>query len=193
MATRLRALGLEVQITREPGGGEIGEEIRSILKSSSGMDSICEVLLLFAARRENLIKLILPPLREGRWVICDRFYDSSLVYQGMLKGVSVEDILQLKRITMGDFEPDLTIVLDMAAEISAKRLSGRRLIFDEYDHMNIMRHRQIRTGFQKIADIFSFRAAAVNAEGREAAVSSRIWKIIRQRLSPLPTEPNADP
>lgn len=181
LAKKLTDLGLKVKITREPGGDEVGEKIRAVLKSSPGLDPLCEVLLLFAARRENFIRRVLPPLEEGRWVVCDRFYDSSLVYQGILKGISGEDIMLLKRLVMGDFEPDLTIVLDMAAETSAKRLSERNSS-DEYDGMNIERHQQIRKGFQKIAEIFSFRAALVKADGSEAAVASRIWKILEKRL-----------
>jgi dTMP kinase len=175
-AQRLSEAGEKVFIAREPGGDEIGERIRGILKSSKGIDPVCELLLLFAARRDNFIKIISPRISEGYFVICDRFYDSTLVYQGILKGVSVEDIMRLKRISIGDFEPDLTLVLDLDADVSMGRVTERNLIGDEYDQMSRQKHELVRDGFRKIADIFSFRAILINANGSERTVASRIWK-----------------
>ncbi|MBR1735090.1 MAG: dTMP kinase, partial [Alphaproteobacteria bacterium] len=96
--------GIKVKITREPGGDEVGEKIRSVIKSSTitKMDPLCETLLLFAARRDHYVKIIRPLLQQNYTVICDRFYDSTLVYQGVLKHVSIEDIMKLKQITIGD-------------------------------------------------------------------------------------------
>jgi dTMP kinase len=181
---KLTEMKLKVRITREPGGDEVGEKIRDVLKSSSStkIDPLCETLLLFAARRDHYIKLISPFLEQGYIVICDRFYDSSLVYQGLLKKVPFEDIMTLKCMTIGDLEPDLTFILDMNADISMQRLVVRNLIHDEYDSMAKEKHNIIRDGFKKIADIFSFRTALINADGTEKTVFSRIMKIIKQRL-----------
>lgn len=185
LATYLKEQGGRVRVTREPGGDEVGEKIRAVLKSVSitKMDPLCETLLLFAARRDHYVKIIQPLLQQGYTVICDRFYDSTLVYQGVLKGVSIEDIMRLKAMTIGDVEPDLTIVLDVAPEISLRRLSLRRfvipsLIGDEYDAMQKEQHAIIRRGFQNIAEIFSFRAVLIGAEGNERTVFRKVLKAI---------------
>jgi dTMP kinase len=175
VADHLLKIGIKTRITREPGGDEVGEKIRGILKGSKkSIDPLCETLLLFAARRDHYVKVISPLLQEGYVVLCDRFYDSSLVYQGILKNVSIEDIMFLKRMVIGDLEPDLTIILDVDSENSMYRLSARNLIHDEYDAMEKDSHDVIRNGFQKIADAFSFRAVLVNASGTEKKVFSRI-------------------
>lgn len=182
---KLVEMGFKVRLTREPGGDDVGEKIRNILKSSSiaSMDSMCETLLLFAARRDHFVKIISPLLKQGYVVICDRFYDSSLVYQGLLKKISFEDIMILKRMTIGDLEPDLTLILDVNPEISIQRLSVRNLIHDEYDSMTQEKHNLIREGFLQIADIFSFRSVVINAAGSEKAVFSRIMKSIEKILT----------
>lgn len=182
---KLVEMGFNVRLTREPGGDDVGEKIRNILKSSSiaSMDSMCETLLLFAARRDHFVKIISPLLKQGYVVICDRFYDSSLVYQGLLKKISFEDIMILKRMTIGDLEPDLTLILDVNPEISIQRLSVRNLIHDEYDSMTQEKHNLIREGFLQIADIFSFRSVVINAAGSEKAVFSKIMKSIEKILT----------
>ena len=160
---------IKVKVTREPGGDEVGEKIRAVIKSAAitKMDPLCETLLLFAARRDHFIKIIQPLLEQGYTVICDRFYDSTLVYQGLLKNVSIEDIMKLKQMTIGNTEPDLTIILDVDSEVSTKRLSMRNLIQDEYDTMKKEQHDIIRKGFQNIAEVFSFRSVMINATGNE--------------------------
>jgi dTMP kinase len=102
------------------------------------------------------------------------------VYQGLLKNISFEDIMALKRMTIGNLEPDLTLILDVSADISMQRLAVRNLIYDEYDSMAKEKHNIIRNGFQRIADIFSFRTALINADGTEKAVFSRIMKVIEK-------------
>lgn len=176
--------GIKVRITREPGGDEVGEKIRAVIKSSTvkKMDPLCETLLLFAARRDHYIKIIKPLLQQGYTVICDRFYDSTLVYQGLLKNVSIEDIMRLKHMTIGDTEPDFTIVLDVDSEISLKRLNARNLIQDEYDAMKKEQHDIVRRGFQNIAKIFSFRSVLINAAGSERTVFSKIVKALEEKF-----------
>jgi dTMP kinase len=189
LAERLSNLKQRVKITREPGGGVIGEQIREILKRNSvGLDSICEILLLFAARRDHFVNLISPWLERGYFVICDRFYDSSLVYQGLLKEIAIEDIMKLKRMAIGSFEPDLTFVLDVNTDVSLQRARSRRLLNDEYDQMSQRKYDIVRNGFRKIADIFSFRAVLINAEGSEKAVFSRVWKAFEKRIGIAPVE-----
>lgn len=174
----------KVKITREPGGDEVGEKIRAVIKSATvtKMDPLCETLLLFAARRDHYTKIIQPLLKQGYTVICDRFYDSTLVYQGLLKDVSIEDIMKLKQMTIGDTEPDLTIILDVDSKVSTKRLSMRNLIQDEYDTMKKEQHDIVQKGFQNIAKIFSFRSVIINASGNKQTVFSKIIKAIEKKF-----------
>lgn len=182
LAEKLRELGHKVFVTREPGGAELGEKIRSLLKISTQVDPIFELLLIFAARRDHFVKLIVPHLENSEIVICDRFYDSSLVYQGILKNVQVERIMELKQMTLGYFEPDLTIILDMDVEKSRQRLAERSLIADEYDSMNAEKHELVRQGFKKISEIFSFRSVLINAGGSERNVFSKIFNEVEKRI-----------
>lgn len=180
----LNAKRMKVKVTREPGGDEVGEKIRAVIKSATvtKMDPLCETLLLFAARRDHYIKIIKPLLEQGYTVICDRFYDSTLVYQGLLKNVSIEDIMKLKQMTIGDTEPDLTIILDVDSDVSTKRLSMRNLIQDEYDTMQKEQHDIVRKGFQNIAKIFSFRSVIINATGNEKTVFAKVIKAIEKKF-----------
>ncbi|MDR0678505.1 MAG: dTMP kinase [Holosporaceae bacterium] len=182
LAQKLSDLGKNVKFTREPGGERIGEEIRQILKNSQNLDPSCEALLLFAGRRDHFIKLISPWINQGYFVICDRFYDSSLVYQGILKGVPLDDIMQLKQIAIGDFEPDFTILLDASIEVSMERIATRKVVGDEYDYMNQREHKLIRNAYHKIADIFSHRYVIINAEQSEKAVFAKLWKVFEKRM-----------
>jgi dTMP kinase len=182
LAQRLSNLNVKVQITREPGGGKIGELLRQILKQSSEIDPFCELLLIFAARRDHFVKFIQPWMGEGYIVLCDRFYDSSLVYQGLLRGIPIEDIMELKRITIGDFEPDLTIILDADIDVSISRIMERSSTNDRYDRMDRQEYSIIRRGFCQLAEIFSFRSVLINAKGSVNVVSSRIWKEFDKRI-----------
>jgi dTMP kinase len=182
LGKKLSDCGLNVYVTREPGGSEIAEKIRHLLKTVREIDAICEVLLMFAARRDHFVKKISPLLKDGYTVICDRFYDSSLVYQGILKSVPIDWIMQLKQMTIGDFEPDLTIILDLDIDIAIERVKSR-CAPDEYDAMSRSHYEIIRRGFQKISETFPFRTTVVNANGAPKTVFSRIWKIIQRYFS----------
>ncbi len=183
LANKLAEQGNLVRITREPGGTELSEKIRDILKTTSNIDSITEMLLLFAARREHFIKSICPLLEQNYIVLCDRFYDSSLVYQGILKNVSIEKIMQLKEMTLGNFEPDFTIILDIPSSVAKKRIQGRQLYWDDYDMMSENEYNIIRNGFKKIAEIFPFRCKLIDASGNERKVFSRIHKAIKKLIA----------
>ncbi|MBO7537437.1 MAG: dTMP kinase [Alphaproteobacteria bacterium] len=183
LANKLAEQGNLVRITREPGGTELSEKIRDILKTTSNIDSITEMLLLFAARREHFIKSICPLLEQNYIVLCDRFYDSSLVYQGILKNVSIKKIMQLKEMTLGNFEPDFTIILDIPSSVAKKRIQGRQLYWDDYDMMSENEYNTIRNGFKKIAEIFPFRCKLIDASGNERKVFSKVQKAVEKFMS----------
>ena len=177
----LQKNNINVVTTREPGGDGFSEDIRKILKSNFNINPITETLLLFAARREHFVAHIKPLIDNGTWIICDRFYDSTLIYQGKLKNVSIEQIMHLKQLTIGDFEPDATIVLDLNFELSKMNMSSRKLIADEYDMMKKNEYEIIQKGFRQIAAIFSYRCSLIKATGGKRTVFEKILKALRQR------------
>ncbi len=182
LADKLSEGGDLVFTTREPGGSDISEKIRDMLKSSADVDSITEVLLMFAARREHFVKSIKPRLEQGYTVICDRFFDSSLVYQGIFKNVSIEQIMQLNSMTLGEFEPDFTIILDIPPSIAKERIQYRQLCLDSYDMMSDDGYNIIRNGFRKIAETFPFRCKLINASGDERRVFSRVYNEVKRLI-----------
>ncbi len=189
LANKLTERGSLVHITREPGGTELSEKIRNILKTSSNVDPITEMLLMFAARREHFIKSIYPLLKQGYVIICDRFYDSSLVYQGILKNIPIEQIMQLKEITLKSFEPDFTVILDLPPSIAKERIQHRQLYLDDYDMMSENEYNIIRNGFRKISEAFPFRCKIINASGDEKKVSSRVYKAVKRFIPEIEGRP----
>lgn len=177
----LEKSGIAVITTREPGGDDFSEGVRNILKSNFNIDSITETLLLFAARREHFLKNIKPNLDKNIWVLCDRFYDSTLVYQGKLKNVSIEQIMNLKQFTIDDFEPDATIVLDLDFSSSQSHITSRSLTRDSYDMMEQEKYQIIQNGFRKISEIFSDRCSLVRATGSKLTVAKKIIKALRKK------------
>ncbi|RMG58517.1 MAG: dTMP kinase [Gammaproteobacteria bacterium] len=127
LVERLRIHGLEVELTREPGGTEVGEAIRTLLLSPEypPMHADTELLLMFAARAEHIQRRILPALEQGRWVVCDRFTDASYAYQGGGRGMPLERIAQLEQWVQGDFRPDATLLLDAPPEVGLARARAR--------------------------------------------------------------------
>ncbi len=127
LASLLRARGHDVVTTREPGGAAGADTIRSLLVSGATdkWDPLSESLLLFAARREHLVKTIWPALEQGAWVLCDRFADSTLAYQGYGHSVPIEFIENLYDVVVGEFVPDLTLILDIDVEIGLARANAR--------------------------------------------------------------------
>lgn len=176
----LQERGKEVVVTREPGGNDFAESVRRMLKENPHIDAISETMLLFAARREHFVNVIKPAMDQGKYVICDRFYDSTIVYQGCLKHVNIEHIMQLKEMVVGDCEPNLTIVMNLDYESSLKRVQSRGKA-DEYDLMKKAQYEVIRKSFEQLSEIFSYRAILVNAKGSADVVFSRILKEIKKR------------
>lgn len=188
LAESLRQRGYSVITTREPGGSETAEQIRQLLKAKSEteMDAITEALLIFAARRDHYVKLIKPNLQKGNIVICDRFFDSSLVYQGVLENVPITQLMFLKQMALGDFEPDITFVLDIPSDLARQRALGRQLSFDKYDKMPEDNYEIIRNGFLKLAQVFDYRTVIINTTGNANNAADKILnKYILPKLSDI--------
>ena len=172
LADRLRAGGHEVVVTREPGGGgPVSEEIRSLLLHGGDMARNTEMLLFFAARAEHVATLIRPALAEGKIVLCDRYTDSTLAYQGHGLGVDQATIRALHRFATGDLWPWRTLVLDISPEIGLRRQGDA----NRMEERGLEFARKVRDGFLALAGEEPGRMRVVDASGSVAEVAERVW------------------
>ena len=181
--------GKKVVLTREPGGSTGSEELRELLVSGeqNRWDPISETLIIYAARREHWIKKIKPALDDGLWVISDRFSDSTIVYQGYGKGVSRSLIRNLHLITLGETYPDLTLILDIPAEIGLKRSFNRDQDTNtdntRFENMDLSFHNRVRDGFKKIAGKDPIRVHSINAEKPIEEVTKDIINVLSKTFN----------
>jgi dTMP kinase len=188
LAQRLRAMGVGVVLTREPGGSPGAEIIRHVVLSgaakSLGPDA--ETILLAAARDDHVVATIAPALARGRWVISDRFADSTRVYQGTLGGSDARLITGLYRVTVGDLKPDLTLVLDVPAEVGLERAGKRRgeAGADRFEAESLEFHEKLREAYLHLAASEPDRCVLIDAREAQAAVAARVWDAVVKRLDP---------
>lgn len=180
----LETTGLSVLTTREPGGSPGGEDIRNLLVNGDThkWEPLTEALLNYAARHEHLEKVILPALKDGTWVICDRFADSTLAYQGYGHGMDREIIRRLHRLVVGETAPDLTLILDMPVEIGLARANARGEGEDRYERMGVEFHNRLREGFLEIAKKDPMRCEVIDATGDIGAVAMAIHDAVSTKL-----------
>ncbi|HXQ41568.1 MAG TPA: dTMP kinase [Candidatus Udaeobacter sp.] len=184
LAAALRDKGLDVVETREPGGSPGAEEIRRLLTTgeTGRWSPMAETLLNFAARADHIRRTIGPGLAAGRWVISDRFADSTMAYQGYGHGVDRGFIAALAEAVLGPLKPDLTLVFDLPAEQGLARAARRRGTEDRYEKMGSDFHEALRRGYLAIAAAEPGRCALIDASGDEAATWARIAAAVNQRL-----------
>ncbi|MDP2117383.1 MAG: dTMP kinase [Brevundimonas sp.] len=184
LVERLRARELDVVQTREPGGSPGAEDIRSIaLNGDAGRWSpMTETLLMFAARSDHLERTIRPALEAGRWVVCDRFADSSRAYQGVGGGTPAEFIEALDAAIVGATQPDLTLVFDLPVEVGLERAFGRGLFETRFESKGLEFHERLRRGFLEIAAAHPERCVVIDADGDQDTVATRVWAAIEARL-----------
>ena len=184
LAGRLRARGIEPVQTREPGGAPGAEDIRALLvRGSPGRWSpTTEALLHYAARSDHLELTILPALRQGRWVISDRFADSTMAYQGYGHELGRAPIESLHRVVVGDLAPHLTLVLDIPVPEGLKRAAARAGKDNRYERMDVAFHERLRQGFLEIARLESGRCVVVDATRDVDAVAAQVWAAVESRL-----------
>lgn len=175
----LSARGIEVEITREPGGTPLGEEIRDLLLAhrEGAMHPDTELLLLFAARAEHLRRRILPSLEAGRWVVCDRFTDATYAYQGGGRGIPATRIRALEDWTLGDLRPQLTLLLDVAPEIGMGRVA-KRGPKDRFEAEPDAFFRAVRGTYLDLAAHGPDRYRVIDAGATLAEVQARIAAIL---------------
>lgn len=180
VAERLRAQGLEIVVTREPGGTPLAETIRGLILDAKP-EPITELLLFAAARAEHVGKVLRPALAHGSWVVCDRFVDSTRVYQGQLGGAPADLIASLEKGAVAPTFPDLTIVLDLDPEIGLARIASRGAL-SRFDSESLAYHRQLRDGFLDIAAREPDRCVVVAADRDEESVAADVWRAVETRL-----------
>jgi len=188
LAQRLRALGIGVVLTREPGGSPGAEIIRHVLLSGAAkpLGADAEAILFAAARDDHVRHTIEPALARGRWVICDRFSDSTRVYQGIVGKADLKLITGLERITLGELKPDLTFVLDVPADVGIARANKRRGEgeADRFEGEQPQFHDRLREGFRSLALSEPDRCILIDASKPRAEVAEQIWKVANERLEP---------
>ena len=162
IAERLRKSGHEVVVTREPGGTPLGERLRELLLSEP-MHIETETLLMFAARREHLARVIEPALHAGRWVLSDRFTDATFAYQGGGRGLSKDRIATLEQWVHGDLQPDLTFYFDLPVEIARQRLAGTQAALDRFERENAGFFERVRSAYLERAAADPGRIKVIDA------------------------------
>jgi len=196
LAERLDAEGVRVIVTREPGGSPGAEIIRHVLLAGVGkmLGADAESLLFAAARDDHVRSVIQPALAQNVWVLCDRFADSTRVYQGHAGKVDLGLLNAMERVTIGALKPDLTLILDLPVEIGMQRATERRGADtpDRFEAEDVGFHQQLRDGYLAIARREPERCALIDAADTPDQVAGHIWTTLRERgLLPLHTEAQA--
>ncbi|HEX9073057.1 MAG TPA: dTMP kinase [Pseudolabrys sp.] len=188
LAQRLKSLGLKVVLTREPGGSTGAEIIRHILLSgiAKPLGAETEAILFAAARDDHVRNTILPGLNSGHWVICDRFIDSTRVYQGALGNVDQRLIRSLERVTVGSAVPELTFILDVPVKVGLARAKSRRgkSIADRFEAESNEFHEKLRQAYRALATDEPKRCIVVDGRAPREVVADHIWSIVQERLRP---------
>jgi dTMP kinase len=188
LAERLQAFGLNVVLTREPGGSPGAEAIRHVVLSGAAqpLGSHTEALLFTAARDDHVRQLIRPALDDGHWVVCDRFADSTRVYQGVLGNIDPRVIRALERVALGDTRPELTCILDLPPALGLTRAAKRRgrAIADRFEAETLDFHNKLRAAYRDLAEREPDRCVVFDATRDALTVANAIWAVVNRRLDP---------
>jgi dTMP kinase len=188
LAKRLREAGRDVLETAEPGGTPIGMQIRRVLLDSQNQElcATAELLLMFASRAQNVDQSILPALSQGRIVLCDRFTDSTLVYQGVARGLGAELVYEVDRIACRGLVPDLTLMIDIDTETGLTRANRRNQraqdVETRMEEQDISFHRKVREAYRQLASDEPQRLKLINGAREEAAVTAEVWATVEPLL-----------
>ena len=189
LGKRLRGLNRNVLETVEPGGTPIGTQIRRVLLDAKNQElcATAELLLMFAARAQNVDQSILPALAAGRVVLCDRFTDSTLVYQGAARGLGAEVVYDVDRIACRGLVPDLTILVDIDIETGLERAHRRNQrtqdVETRIDEQSIDFHRKVRAAYRQLAEDEPQRVKMIDGAREESEVAADVWAIVSPRLA----------
>jgi dTMP kinase len=190
LSERLEAAKLRTIVTREPGGSAGAEVIRHLILSGMGklLGAEAETLLFAAARDDHVRTVIQPALSQGTWVLCDRFSDSTRVYQGRVGHVAPGLLNAMERVTIGDLKPDLTIILDIPVEVGLKRAAARRgnAAPDRFESEDIKFHQNLREAYREIAAAEPNRCVLIDANADANTVAANVWAVLRERFFAAP-------
>ena len=184
LVAALERARIPARVTREPGGSTGGEAIRRLLLEGDGdrWDAVGEALLLIAARSDHVARLIEPSLLKGIWVVSDRFADSTLAYQGYGRGLALEDLATLHRFAIGSFTPNLTVILDLPAEIGLARAAARTSVRDRFERLDRAFHERLRQGFRQLATENGERCVVIDGLGDPQTVHRAVLNAVERRL-----------
>lgn len=184
LVDELEKKGFEIVRTREPGGVQIAEEIRNIILDckNTTMCSETETLLYAASRMQHLHEKVIPALNEGKIVICDRYLDSSLVYQGYARGVGFDDVLKANCFAL-NYLPNITFFIDVTPDVGLKRLGNRQDKMDRLDKESIDFHQKVYDGYVKLCDLYSDRIVRIDGNREKEIVykdvASRVLNVLK--------------
>ncbi len=175
--------GYEVVYTREPGGSDIAEQIRNVILdiNNTAMNDRTEALLYAASRRQHLVEKVMPALEAGKIVICDRFVDSSLVYQGYARKIGVDEVMEINKFAIGDCMPDLTLYYAIDYRTGLKRIASRKNL-DRLDVESENFHKMVQEGYELIVKKYPERIKVVDAEKDPETVALQTYKIIKAKV-----------
>jgi len=189
LAQRLRALGYRLRVLREPGGTPIGEEIRHTLKHSQqnhAMTAEAELLLMNASRAQLVREIIHPTLAAGEIVLCDRFYDSTIAYQGYGRELDLQLVKSVIDFAVGDTKPSLTLLLQVPPEVSSERLRSRQstlpFVRDRIEEADIDFFARVAQGYEALAAAESNRIRKINGADSVEIVCAKIWELVQPIL-----------
>ena len=184
LKSKLIDKGIDVVCTREPGGTPSAEILRELVTTGevNKWEPMTEALLMFASRYEHTKNLIIPSLENGKWVLCDRFYHSTYAYQGLGHGLGLEKMEALKKISIGEIEPDLVFFLDIDPMEGIKRTMGRHTNEDRFEKMDIRFHTKLRDAFLGFSKTYSENSVVINASQEINKISDIIFEEIEKRF-----------
>ncbi|PIC82236.1 dTMP kinase [Sporosarcina sp. P1] len=186
IAERLKAQGQDVVMTREPGGIPIAEKIREVILDSnhSAMDGKTEALLYAAARRQHLVEKIIPALKQNKIVLCDRFIDSSLAYQGFARDLGIDEVLAINLFAIEEYMPDCTIFFDVPPEVGLARIwRDKDREQNRLDLEKVEFHEQVYKGYQEVMLRNEGRIRVVDAQQLPAQVVENVWQIVSSEVN----------
>ena len=184
LKSKLIDKGIDVVCTREPGGTPSAEILRELVTTGevNKWEPMTEALLMFASRYEHTKNLITPSLENGKWVLCDRFYHSTYAYQGLGHGLGLKAMEALKKISIGEIEPDLVFFLDINPMEGIKRTMGRHTNEDRFEKMDISFHTKLRDAFLGFSKTYSENSVVINAGQEINKISDIIFEEIEKRF-----------
>lgn len=180
LSNELNQLGYNIVKTREPGGSKIAEQIRDVILAidNTNMDFLTEAYLYAASRRQHLVDIIIPALNEEKIVLCDRFIDSSLAYQGYARELGIEKVYKINEFVTNGFLPDLTIYIDVDPSIGLKRIKSNNRKVDRLDMEAITFHQKVRQGYLEVAKLYSNRIRIVDGNRDIEEIYNEIKNIV---------------